>query len=141
VAQEKTKRNWLSTTAAPALPTPAELAGSFKHKEQDVFWFIKHLLAELSVEESQAGETVREHLAPVLNGFAGHWHQAKIAACVLERATEKEIGIVMELGELGIGNKINRARSALSPLLSLSKRREQARLEYAQSKVNDSGDE
>ena len=47
----------------------------------------------------------------------------------------------MELGELGIGNKINRARSALSPLLSLSKRREQVRLEYTQSQVNDSGDE
>ena len=59
MAQEKTKRNWLSTTAAPALPTTAELAGGFKHKQQDVFWFIKHLLAELSVEESEAGETVR----------------------------------------------------------------------------------
>jgi hypothetical protein len=121
-------RRSLSTLPPPSLPSIDELRGSFKHDPRTEFWYLKQYVKKLAVDDGDEGEEFRKNLEPIANGFGGHYHQTKLAEIIYRAALEDDCQPLLAKGEKWIGEKMNVARAKASDLLSLTKRREQARI-------------
>jgi hypothetical protein len=121
-------RRSLSTLPPPSLPATDELRASFRHDPRTEFWYLKQYVQKLAVDDSDQGIEFRKNLEPIANGFAGHYHQTKLAEIIYQAALEDDCQPLVAKGEKWIGEKMNIARTRASDLLSLTKRRDQARI-------------